>query len=240
MLQKFVEKILSLDAIRQEKIGDHIYTKDGLSIVHPPQHSKPAVLGFKTLQGLADYMNSQIDPERVEDSKLFVHVFDFDKVFIYGNIDPMNENIRFKYCEAGLDATAFKFDQFHDLERFIIALQSLFVYDEVIGGMIDMLGKLANETVVENKDDKFSQTIQVTTGITTRSKVKVENPLTLRPYRTFREIEQPSSQFILRLRNQGGINCSLYEADGGAWKLAAIANIKKWLSEKIPQSTVIG
>lgn len=240
MLQKFVEKILSLDVIRQEKIGNHIYTKDVLRLVHPPQHSRPVTLEFKTLQGLADYMNSQIDPESVAASLQFIHVFDFNRVAIYGNLDPVNENTRFKYCEAELDAKAFEFGQFIDLERFIISLQSLFVYDDTIASMIDMLGHMANDVIAESKDDKFSQTIHVTTGITTRSKVKVANPVTLRPYRTFREVEQPASQFILRLRNAGGIHCALYEADGGGWKLSAIANIKKWLSEQISGVTIIG
>ena len=45
----------------------------------------------------------------------------------------------------------------------------------------------------------------------------------LRPYRTFKEIDQPESQFLLRLNENG--NIGLFEADGGMWKLEAKKSI---------------
>ena len=110
----------------------------------------------------------------------------------------------------------------------------------MISSLIDVLGNLANEHVTENKDDGLSQTIQVRTGITTRAKVKIENPLSLKPYRTFREVEQPESLFIFRLKNQNGLHCALYESDGGAWKLEAIKNIKAHLAGELPEIQIFG
>ena len=43
------------------------------------------------------------------------------------------------------------------------------------------------------------------------------------------EIEQPVSEFIFRMAEKQGITCALFEADGGAWKNAAMQNIKKYL-----------
>lgn len=62
---------------------------------------------------------------------------------------------------------------------------------------------------------------------------------TLRPYRTFREVEQPASEFVFRLRSLNGEVpwCALFEADGGKWKLDAVLKIKAWLEAeelKIP------
>ena len=56
--------------------------------------------------------------------------------------------------------------------------------------------------------------------------------VTLKPFRTFREIEQPESEFILRYQNRNGIEAALFEGDGGCWKLDAILRIKEWLSDK--------
>lgn len=58
------------------------------------------------------------------------------------------------------------------------------------------------------------------------------NPVTLAPYRTFREIAQPESQFVFRLR--GGVegalpHAALFEADGAEWKLAAVGRIASFL-----------
>lgn len=58
---------------------------------------------------------------------------------------------------------------------------------------------------------------------------KVPNPVKLRPYRTFHEVEQPASDFIFRMKSERGISCALFEADGGAWENAAMANIKNYL-----------
>ena len=62
----------------------------------------------------------------------------------------------------------------------------------------------------------------------------VPNPVTLAPFRTFRDVAQPASLFVLRVQGGGETpNVALFEADGGAWRLAAIENIKKWLEENI-------
>jgi len=62
------------------------------------------------------------------------------------------------------------------------------------------------------------------------------NPIRLRPYRTFREIEQPASLFVLRLQKgrDGELpRAALFEADGGQWKLEACQAIKHWLDMEL-------
>ncbi|PFR65873.1 hypothetical protein COK29_26730, partial [Bacillus cereus] len=54
------------------------------------------------------------------------------------------------------------------------------------------------------------------------------NPVSLQPYRTFVEVEQPKSNFIFRMKD--GPRCSIHEADGGAWKLQAMNNIEDYLT----------
>jgi len=51
------------------------------------------------------------------------------------------------------------------------------------------------------------------------------------PFRTFLEVAQPESEFILRLDGSGQIN--LIGADGGAWKLEAVRNIAAYFEEKL-------
>lgn len=47
----------------------------------------------------------------------------------------------------------------------------------------------------------------------------------------FLEVEQPASDFLLRLDKDG--RPALYEADGGAWKLEAKRNIAAYLGEQL-------
>lgn len=63
----------------------------------------------------------------------------------------------------------------------------------------------------------------------TIGKEAVPNPVYLKPFRTFTEITQPESAFVLRMRESGGIQVALFEADGGAWKNEAILAIKDYL-----------
>lgn len=62
------------------------------------------------------------------------------------------------------------------------------------------------------------------------------NPVVLAPYRTFTEVEQPKSPFVFRIRQTGDeVQAALFAADADAWKREAIANIRDWFEQHIPQ-----
>jgi hypothetical protein len=64
----------------------------------------------------------------------------------------------------------------------------------------------------------------------------------LSPYRTFREIEQPRSEFLLRVRSgssEGVVNAALFEADGGAWRHTAMTSIAEYIKKELPEIKVI-
>lgn len=69
-----------------------------------------------------------------------------------------------------------------------------------------------------------------------------KNPVMLKPYRTFREVDQPQSECIVRLTSNPSAlpKVALYESDGGAWRLEAVSKIVAHLSEALPDWTVIG
>lgn len=57
-------------------------------------------------------------------------------------------------------------------------------------------------------------------------------------------MEQPASEFIFRVKQNkyDGISCAIFEADGGAWKIAATSSIKDYLQFELSgldQFTVI-
>ena len=75
-------------------------------------------------------------------------------------------------------------------------------------------------------------------GVAFKDSVETKERVTLKPYRTFRELDQPASEFIFRVKAGGGF--ALFEADGGAWKIDAINAIAAWLSNRLKTSTVEG
>lgn len=84
---------------------------------------------------------------------------------------------------------------------------------------------------VKNVLSKHSQKVTVKTGVASVSDAVVPNPVTLAPYRTFPEVEQPESKFIFRMKE--GPTAALFEADGGAWRNTAILGIKEYLKEAL-------
>ena len=124
-------------------------------------------------------------------------------------------------------APKFNFGQWYDVESFIIAMQSCFVQNEDSEKILKVVGNIKEEAVRQTGDDGISQQVTAKTGIATVENIKVPNPVVLAPFRTFREIAQPESKFVFRM--QQGPRCALFEADGGAWKLDAMARIKEWL-----------
>jgi len=64
----------------------------------------------------------------------------------------------------------------------------------------------------------------------------------LAPYRTFAEVSQPESKYIIRLSKlcNGEIAVILKEADGGAWRILAHEKIKTWLANEKTGLPIIG
>lgn len=75
------------------------------------------------------------------------------------------------------------------------------------------------------------------TGIASKGDAIVPNPVKLKPYRTFLEVDQPVSEFIFRMKQDkyDGVLCALFEADGGAWKMEATERIKKYLESELKE-----
>ena len=63
----------------------------------------------------------------------------------------------------------------------------------------------------------------------------VPNPVTLCPYRTFLEVEQPESQFVFRIKDEGGVQFKLVEAEGGMWKNEAMHLIKNYFLSELKE-----
>ena len=235
MLATFIDKILSLSPIRTVKINEIFYAKSALARIKDPSQSSPATRIFNTLLGLVEYCKN------IADNTKFISVASPVEVNLFGGMDPNNDNIQFHYAKAQLPVKNFAFNILHPLEDFIIMLMSMFDETTDKSDIIAILSNLANTNVIENHDDKFSQSLQIKTGITTKSQIEIKNPVLLKPFRTFREVEQPASNFILRYKNQSNsIVAALFEADGGAWQIDAIANIKTWLKTEAPDIPIIG
>ena len=138
---------------------------------------------------------------------------------------------RQKFMTAEWAGNKFPFGQFMDAEKFNILLQTCFMETDDLKVIQQVVGNLRDEAVQNYGDDGVSQSVTIRTGIATVGQVRVPSPAKLRPYRTFLEVEQPASLFILRMREGG--QCALFEADGGLWRETARQNIRNYFEYEL-------
>lgn len=97
--------------------------------------------------------------------------------------------------------------------------------------VLRFVGTMRDEQSNQTADDGFSQRVTVRTGVAQVGDVTIVNPVYLAPRRTFPEIDQPESPYILRLRE--GPQAALFRADDQAWRVEAIASIGAWLRDRL-------
>ena len=200
---------------------------------------RAAAIEMNTLTSLVDYAKSFT----VEMSdQMLVQVVSPTEVKLISCLD----SDRRRECLVSVKAMIpeFGYGRYMDHESFIIALQSKFIPNDHRADLLRFAGTVKDESVAQYGDDGITQKATVKRGIASVEEAIVPNPVNLKPFRTFIEVDQPESAFIFRMKQSEGrgIECAIFEADGGAWKNEAMRNIKKYLGfalEELPQFTVI-
>lgn len=232
MIKGALEYLVNLGQVKTLEIDGQTYSTEGLHRITPPM-AQP--LEVNTLSGLTEYILSKFD-EEAHVGKL-VHVMDHSKVCLMSQL--LSSGKREDYVIAEAFSPQFRFGAWYDLEGFNIGLQSCFVRNEDAEQILRVVGNIKDSAVKQFGDDGVTQQVTVKAGVAVVDDVEVPNPVILAPYRTFIEVDQPESKFIFRMRQGGGApECALFEADGGAWKLEAMARVKAFLMDRLADTGI--
>ena len=105
--------------------------------------------------------------------------------------------------------------------------------------ILKVAGNVEAKTTQNYVDDGTSQRAVIKQGVASKADVLVPNPVTLVPYRTFLEVEQPASEFVFRIRDDRGEPAfKIVEAEGGLWRNEAMRNIAQYLMESLQDEPV--
>lgn len=228
MIREALQYIVGLSDANVKEIGGQTYSDKELHrISHNP---KAAKITMSTLTSLVEYLKSGADPMA---EKMFVHIQGPTEVRLVSQLD--GERIRETLVNVECDVPDFHYGCYMDHEEFLIALQAKFMPGDDRDLILKFAGTVENGTIAQYGDDGITQKATVKTGIASKGDAIVPNPVKLRPYRTFMEVEQPESAFVFRMKesDRGGIMCAIFEADGGAWRNAAMRNIKEYLKYEL-------
>lgn len=231
MIKEAIEKVLEL-ARPETLVAENglQYATSDLALVK----ETPAVrsFGVRNLTGIIDYIRSEFDGKR----NLVVHVESATSVKVFDALDKTNE--RRIYVEANAFLPNIRLNTFQDRESANIMLQSCFVPNDDLNEVLSIISSLQEDQGVTKTDDGLSEKVVVKQGVTSLASITLKNRYELKPFRTFTEVPQPTSQLILRVREGG--NVALIEADGGVWELEAIQSVRDYFAKSLSQEIAKG
>lgn len=239
-----------------EHEGEKWADKQMYRIHHKQPKAEP--IEMNTLTSLLDYIRSNTDQMA---DHMIIHVQSPTKVSLYSQLD--GDRIRERLVEVKALLPQFEFGRFYPAESFVINVMSKFIGGNtgLLNQESDQLpwkgepeqdppaplcndketilkyaGTVESGTVAQYGDDGVSQKAVIQQTVTSKEDVVIPSPVNLIPYRTFLEVEQPSSSFIFRMKDVGHgaePEMALFEADGGAWKINAMKSIHGYLKENL-------
>lgn len=212
MLTELLNRLLDLKRPETVEIKEQIFSTNKLHLI--PDSPSVDAIEIHSLTGIVDYIKSNFDSR----SKLLIHIESPTQLRLIDALD--NTNNRRVYLRSEAILPTIIFDRFIDREQFQIMLQANFVQTPDHLTVLDIVSQIyVTNGNVELKDNGFTQSVTTKTGSATLSATPIPPKVSLKPFRTFVEVSQPASDYILRLNDRG--NVALYEADGGSWQLEA-------------------
>lgn len=224
MLAKMIDKIVSLKQTQTFEIGGRVYADKELFGVNPAV-DRPAELEVNGLDSVCKLVRKELDKIGVS---VFVHVSAHDRVNVMTTY--LGDFSRNRLYRAVADVPGMR-GGWKTHEEAMIQLRSLFIPTEGSAYLLDLLSRISDTSAVTSVDNGVTQTVEMRQGIDLKSMVAVKPRVALQPFRTFLEVEQPESEFLLRVDKEKGIG--LFEADGGVWKLEAKNNIAKYFEREL-------
>lgn len=200
----------------------------------------PGALKVTTLSGLSDLVTASF--EGITNDKFVAHIVSPTQVDIVGLAsDEHGRRKRFATAEAWLPS-GLQVGVFQDHNEFMLLLQRYFVPNDDVTYLLTLCANLTDEKAVTSTDDGLTQTVGTRSGVRWQSTTAVKPRVSLAPFRTFTEVAQPESIFVLRMQSpkEPGIpKLGLFDADGGAWRKQAIDNIARNLSVVLKDMNII-
>ena len=236
MIEKAINKILELAEPHVMLFNGRDYCDK--KMIPIDRELRAEHICMTTLSSLVAYVRSGMD---IKDQRYIIHIVSPTEVRLISGLDGDRKRETLVIVNAELPE--FSFNREVEKEKFVIGIQSKFV-DNLTDDkslILKFAGTVKSGSVSEYSDDGVSQKATVKKGVSSMTEAIVPSPCRLTPYRTFTEVQQPTSDFIFRLSDgrNDEVYCALYEADGGSWRSVAKENIRKYLEEQLSDVAIL-
>lgn len=225
MIKEAIQYLVSLKDNKTYDINGETYSDRELFRI-APHIDRPSKISVSGLDSIVKLVKAEL--ARVKAGPVFIRVDDARKVSVFTALDAvMGRNSLY---EASCDVPGFR-DGFREYKKAVIELRSRFAPGDGVNYLLDLISRISKENGVTTEDNGVSQTVEARQGVSLKTKVQVKPRVPLCPFRTFLEVQQPESEFLLRLDNDG--NVGLFEADGGMWAMEAKKRIGAYFEEAL-------
>lgn len=228
MLKELAQYLVSLKDNKTYQFHGDIYSDRELVRI-PPHIDHPNSIKIRSLSSLVSLIQNEFDVFS-DRYPIFVDVQSPRAVRVFTTFGEGMERDNLYVCEC--DAPKFE-PKWMGHEEAIISLRAMFIQDNEtdIEYVLDLLSKISSESSVTSSDNGVSQTVEARQGIALSQRVQVRPRVKLRPYRTFLEVDQPASDFLLRLDKDGRVG--FLSADCDMWAMEAKKNIASYISKQL-------
>lgn len=232
MLKAAIEKIESM-------AWKHVFEKDG-KIFSDLQldevklkRDTPKMVQFYSLDAVVQAIKAEIERHT---RPIFINVKSAREVEVFSTY---NNDFTRDYLYTAKSPYQ-NMPDWYTYEGAMIALRSQFVPNKGAEYILDLLSSISDTNEVSSSDNGITQNVNVRKGINLQTKVEVKPRVSLVPFRTFPEVEQPESEFLLRLTSKEKSGCrepyiSIIEADGGMWEMSAKDSIAKYFEARLAE-----
>jgi len=234
MLKEFVEKLIDLANPEIYEINGDTYTTNQKLVRVPEYIDRLKRIDFSSLDGIVQAIRVEIERNEIFEP-LFITILSPSDVIVF---TTLRDDLDRDYLYRAAPDLPRPFEKWSDHDDAIIMLRSQFVPNEDVDYLLDLCSRISSNDSVKSEDNGVTQEVSVTAGVALRKYEIAKSRVSLMPFRTFLEVAQPESEFILRVK-AGNIELGkqpqigIIEADGGAWKLQAKKNIAEYFRDNL-------
>lgn len=225
MLKSFVEKLTELATPKTYETEESVYASKDLVHVEYKKR-RPRCIDVTGLDSICKLVRNEASHIG---RQIFVRVADYRDVAVFTTLDDDEERFHLYKCAA--DTPSVTMGRYMSHENAIIEIRSLYIPTPDTDYLLKLLASVSTESKVTSNDNGVTQKVEAKAGIALNTLVEVKPRVVLKPFRTFIEVDQPESEFLLRISDKGEIG--LFPADGGVWKLEATRNVAGYFEKQL-------
>ena len=221
--------------LREIDGNTYIIDREGQYQQIKPDLEYPQELTLTSLDALVKMVKTEASEM---DAPLYITIPDHLTAICFGQPDAELRYDRVSYYRAkATDVPGWQSDVKMGFEEMQIALRTRFQETPDAAYAMKLLSDITTGGKITFNDNGIATSVVTQKGVALQANEAIRPIVKLKPYRTFQEVEQPESPFLIRVSERG---ISFTEADGGMWKLTARQTIKAFLEERLSQEVSEG